>query len=114
MKITSSRTARQVESWPYKVTYGNVTVAVYKRTTPSGFDNFMVADDSSGKRLFISFKEKLEALAEADKLARKKAGLAAMAQTITTSQAVDYFKAVDRLNPFNVTLDAAIQPWLTA
>jgi integrase len=107
MKANPSRTAKQQESWPYKVTYGNVTVAVYKRTTPSGFENFMVADDSTGTRRFLSFKIKSEALAEADSLARKKAGLAAMVQQITSAQAIDYFNAVDRLKPFNVTVDAA-------
>ena len=44
VKAKPSRAAKQQESWPYKVIYGNVTVAVYKRTTPSGYDNYMVAE----------------------------------------------------------------------
>jgi integrase len=96
-----------VESWPYKVTYGTVRVTLYKRKTPSGFDNFMLADDSTGKRLFRSFKIKSEAIAEADKLARKKAGLATMVQQITNAEAIEYFNSAARLKPFGVTVDAA-------
>jgi hypothetical protein len=67
----------------------------------------MVADVSTGTRRFASFKIKSEALAEADRLARKKASLATMVQSITNAQAIDYFNAVDRLKPFNVSVDAA-------
>jgi len=91
---------------PYKVTYSNVTVPVHKRTTPSGYDNFAVADESTDKRWFLSVKIKSAALAEADRLARKKAGLATKVQNITGARAIDYFNAVDRLKPLNVTVGA--------
>jgi integrase len=107
MKRISSRKQEQAESWPYPVKYGNVTVSVYKRSTPSGNDNFMVPDYSSGLRKFISFKVKSEALAKADELARKKAGLAEQVQKITTGQAIEYFNSVARLRPLNVTVDSA-------
>ena len=52
-----------------------VTVTIFKRKTPSGFDNFIVADGPTGKRRFVSFKLKSEGLAEADRVLRKKANL---------------------------------------
>ncbi len=107
VNTTSSRKREGIERWPYHVTYGTVTVTVYKRQTPSGNDNFMVADDSTGKRRFLSFKTAAEAKSEADKLARRKAGLAEMVRTITTDEAIDYFNSVTRLKPFGVTVDAA-------
>lgn len=99
---------KQPESWPHPVIYGAVKVMVHKRITPSGHENFMVVyKDSDGKRKFPCFKDKSDALAHADKIAREKAGLIAMGQTITSSQAIDYFASVKRLEPFGLTLDAA-------
>ena len=107
MNATASRKAKQAESWPQEIKYGEAKVTVYKRATPSGFDNFMVADYSSGKRRFLSFKTKAEAMDRADALARQMAGLSAQVRSITNDEAIDYFNSVERLRPYRVTVDEA-------
>jgi len=108
MKPTSSRKTKQGESWPRPVKHGAVTIKVYRRVTPSGFNNYMIADWSSGTRKFISFSDESAALTEAASMARKQSEFGTMAQQITTAQAADYVNAVHELKPFNVTLPQAV------
>ena len=110
MNATNSCTVKLPDSWPHLIVYGRIKVRIHKRTTPSGHENFMVVyKDSDGKRKFPCFKTFLDAFAHADRFARDRAGLSAMVQTITSSQAVEYFAAAKRLEPFgnNVTVDSA-------
>src|ERR1700722_13414424 len=108
MNATTSCTVKHPETWPHKVVYGSVKVMVHKRTTPSGHENFMVVyKHSDGKRKFPCFKVMSDALGHADKIAREKAGLMAMGQSITSAQAIDYFACGQRVEPFGVTLDAS-------
>ncbi len=67
----------------------------------------VVYKDSDGKRKFPCFKDKSDALAHADKIAREQAGLVSMGQSITSAQAIDYFASAKRVEPFGVTVDSA-------
>ena len=109
MKPTSSRNKRRAE-WPQTIRHGLIKIKVYRRLTPSGNPNFMIADTVTepGKRKFISFPDEAAALAEAASMARKQSELGTMAQQITTAQAADYVNGVNELKPFNVTLPQAV------
>ena len=109
MKPTSSRNKPRAE-WPQTIRHGLIKIKVYRRLTPSGNPNFMIADTVTepGKRKFISFPDEAAALAEAASMARKQSELGTMAQQITTAQAADYVNAVNELKPFNVTLPQAV------
>ena len=72
MKATSSRKAKQGESWPRKVQPGRAIVTVYRRKTPSGNFAYMVANYADGdQRRFDSYANETEALEAADKLAKR-------------------------------------------
>jgi hypothetical protein len=109
MKPTPSRNKPRAE-WPQTIRHGLIKIKVYRRLTPSGNPNFMIADTVTepGKRKFISFPDEAAALAEAASMARKQSELGTMAQQITTAQAADYVNGVNELKPFGVTLPQAV------
>jgi integrase len=112
---TTSRNKRRDE-WPKTIGHGLIKVKVYRRLTPSGNPNFMVADTLTepGKRRFVSFPDETAALAEAASLARKHSELGTLANQITPTAATEYINAVSELEPFNVTLAQAVAVVTTA
>ena len=108
MKATSSRKAKQGESWPRKVQPGRAIVTVYRRKTPSGNFAYMVANYADGdQRRFDSYANETEALEAADKLAKRIDSRDYVAASMTRAQAIEFANASARLKPFNVTVDAA-------
>ena len=108
MKATTSRKAKQEETWPRKVQPGRAIVNVYRRKTPSGFFAFMVANyaEQGGKRRFDSYSSEADALAAADTLARRLDKLDYLAASMTQAQAIEYAGAVDALAPYGVGVGA--------
>jgi len=108
MKATQSRKPKQGESWPRKVQPGRAIVTVYRRKTPGGNLAYMVANYADGdRRRFDSYSAEADALAAADKLAKRIDARDYVAASMTREQAIEYANAVSRLKPFNVTVDAA-------
>ena len=108
MKATTSRKAKQEETWPRKVQPGRAIVNVYRRKTPSGNFAFMVANYADGeRRRFDSYASEADALDAADKLAKRLDARDYVAASMTRDQALEYANSVARLKLFNVTVDAA-------
>ena len=108
MKPTRSRKPNQGETWPRKVQPGRAVVTVYRRKTPQANFAFMVANYADGdRRRFDSYAVEADALAAAEKLAKRLDARDYVAASMTRDQALEYANAVARLKPFNVTVDAA-------
>jgi len=108
MKTTSSRKAKQGESWPRKVQPGRAIVTVYRRKTPSGNFAYMVANYADGnRRRFDSYGSEADAVEAAGNLARRIDARDYVTASMTKGQSLEYANAVARLKPFNVSVDAA-------
>jgi len=108
MKAASSRTTKRADKWPKEVQPGRAIVRVYRRRSPSGNFNYMVANYADGqRRRFDSYPTEADALDAADKLARRLDSRDYVAAAMTKDQALEYANAVARLKPFGVTVDAA-------
>lgn len=110
MKAPPSRTSTEnpeKQGWPRKVQPGREAVTVYRRLTPSGNFAYMVANYADGKRRFDSYSKEADALEAAETLAKRIDKRDYVAASMTKEQAIEYANAVDRLKPFNVTVDAA-------
>jgi integrase len=107
MKATHSRTRKQADLWPKEVQPGRAIVRVYRRRTPSGNFAFMVANYADGGRRFDSYKTEVDAMAAADTLAKRIDSRDYVAASMTKDQALEYATSAKRLEPFNVTVDAA-------
>jgi hypothetical protein len=95
---------------PQKITVGNVTVKIYARLNEVGgkhYQNFEVADYSSGARRLRSFSDNGEAIAEAKKIARLMAAGETTAAQIRNPDAASYGRAVELLRPTGVSLEIA-------
>ena len=90
-KATRKRTSG--EGWPRKVTFGRVSVSVYRRSIPSGGFGYMVANYAGGKRRFDSYPTEAEVLEAAQRLARLLSERQVVAASITNPQAADYAAA---------------------
>jgi integrase len=112
MKTTPSRSpkpkAAAGDSWPRKVRPGRAIVTVYRRKTPVGNFAYMVANYlEDGTRRFDSYSSEAEALEAAETLANRLDRRDYVAASMTKAQAIEYANAVKRLEPFNVSVDAA-------
>lgn len=107
MVLNKAETNGQAEGWPRQVRCGRASVSVYKRKTPHGGENFMVADYSTGKRRFVSYPTEEKALEAASVLVRKLSSGQVVAAALTNAQAAEYASAVQALRPFNVSLPSA-------
>jgi integrase len=108
MKANSSRKAKQGESWPRKVQPGRAIVTVYRRKNPSGNWGFLVANYADGeKRRLDAYPTESDALAAAETLAKRLDARDYVAAAMTREQAIEYANSVNRLAPFNVTVDEA-------
>ena len=114
MKDTPSRKARKERKAAYyTATFGHKRVHVYRRRTPSGYWNYMLADtsevseDGKTKRRFVSFTDEAQATAAADKLAERLSRLESTAMRLSEAQAIEYVSACEDLKPFGITVRAA-------
>ena len=108
MKAAPSRTRKRADKWPKVVQPGRAIVRVYRRQTPSGNLNYMVANYADGtRRRFDSYASESDALGAADKLARRLDSRDYVAASMTKDQSLEYANAVARLKQFDVTVDAA-------
>ncbi|MSR43501.1 MAG: hypothetical protein EXS19_05635, partial [Pedosphaera sp.] len=105
-KTTRKRTKGDV--WPRKVTFGRVSVSVYRRSIPSGGFGYMVANYAGGKRRFDSYPTEAEVLEAAQRLARQLSERQVVAAGMTNPQAADYAAAVQTLAPFNLPLSGTV------
>jgi len=97
-------------SKPQKVTVGNVTVKIYARVNKvqgKNYQNFEVADYSSGARRLRSFSDNAEAVAEARKIALLLAAGETTAAQMRNPDAASYGRAVELLRPTGVSLEIA-------
>jgi site-specific recombinase XerD len=98
----------QADGWPRKVKPGRAIVTVYRRKTPSGNFAFMVANYADGeRRRFDSYADEAEAIKAAETLANRLDKRDYVAASMTKDQAIEYANSVERLKPFNLTVDAA-------
>jgi site-specific recombinase XerD len=108
MKATPTRKRNQAQTWPKRVQPGRAIVKVYRRKTPAGNLAYMVANYADGdSRRFDSYADEVDALAAAEKLARRIDSRDYVAASMTRTEAIEFANAATRLKPFNVTVDAA-------
>jgi integrase len=104
----SNHKPKQDQSWPRKVSFGRVTVTVYKRKTPAGKDGFLVENYSGEKRRLDSYKNEADALEAANKLAKQLSQRDVIGASMTREQSIEYASVVQSLLPFGLTLSAAV------
>jgi len=109
MKKTESRKTAKKPKWPKQVTLGNVTVTIYKRTTPNGKTGFMLAYRQDGKRKFDSYPNEEEAIAQADRKAQQLSTLGVKAAQLTDDQLRAYVATLDTLKPLGLTLGRVVE-----
>ncbi len=107
MNTHTSRKTANARRWPRKVTFGRVTVPIYRRQAPNGALCFMVANYAAGKRRFDSYADEADAVDAANRLARQLSSQDVLAASLTNEQAADYAAAVQTLAPFKVALPTA-------
>jgi len=105
MKATSSRKPK----WPKQVTLGNVTVTIYKRTTPNGKTGFMVAYQQDGKRKFDSYPDEVEAVEQANAKARQLSTLGVKASELTPDDLRACVASMDTVKPLGLPLLRAVE-----
>ena len=93
MSTKTTRKPTKGDVWPRKVTFGRVSVSVYRRSIPSGGFGYMVANYAGGKRRFDSYPTEAEVLEAAQRLARLLSERQVVAASITNPQAADYAAA---------------------
>lgn len=102
------------QDWPRKVTFGRVSVSIYKRTMPNGKPGFLVASYATGKRKFDSYADEAFAIEAANKLARQLSEGDTKAALLTEDQAVEYVNAQRELQPTGVSLTTAVSRFVEA
>jgi integrase len=104
MKTASSRKPK----WPREITLGNVSVKIYKRTTPNGKTGFMLAYRQDGKRKFDSYSDEATAIQEANTKARQLSTLGVKAAQLTDDDLRACVAAMDAAKPLNLSLVHAV------
>lgn len=95
---------------PIKITVGNVSVKIYRSTREKGgtrYQQFDVADFSSGKRKLIAFADERKARDEAIRIATAQAKLDGAVLTLTSADRSIYLRAIELLKPTGIGLDLA-------
>jgi len=110
MKTTKSRKPK----WPKQITLGNVTVTIYKRTTPNGKTGFMVAYRQDGKRKFDSYPDEAEAIEQANTKARQLSTLGVKAAQLTGDELRAYVSAMDALKPLRLSVGRVVEKIIEA
>lgn len=93
------------ESYPLKITTGNVTVTVYRRTRADGSPGFEVSDYTSGARKLRSFPTAGSARAEAERIARLLACGESDAAAVNGKDAASYARAMQLIRPTGAALE---------
>jgi integrase len=105
MKTTETRTERKRRKKPfYLATVGREKVPVYRRKTPSGTPNFMVANYADGKRRFDSYPDEQSARDAADKLARQLSERDVLGASMTKDDSLAFASATQALAGTNIGL----------
>ncbi len=107
MNSPASCNTRRSRGWPRKVSFGRVSVSIYRRTTPNGATGYLVANYATGKRRLDSYATEADALDAANRLARQLSRDEALAASLTQEQAAEYIAARRTLEPLKVSLSAA-------
>ncbi len=99
------------QTFPVRVTIGNVTVKIYKVTTGAAgaYEAYAIADRSSGKRKLRKFSNFSEAKAEAQRIAVNLANHDAAAAQVNFRDAATLIRCEELLKPFNVDLSTAVE-----
>ena len=97
-------------SKPIVLKVGNVQVKVYRsqrRKNGSTYDQFDVADYSTGKRRFVSFANEGDAREKATEIATRLANREAEVLTLSTGDRAAYLRAREFLQPTGVAIELA-------
>jgi integrase len=108
MSATKPRKVKKPK-WPKLVTLGNVSVTVYKRTTPNGKIGYMLAYKQDGKRKFDSYGDEAEALEKANKKAQQLSTLGVKASELSDDDLRALVAAMDILKPLRLTLGRVVE-----
>lgn len=101
---------RRKGTQPIVIKVGNVQVKIYhshQQKNGNPYDQFNVADYSTGKRRLISFASEREARAEATRIATKLAKREGEVLTLTTGDASAYRRALEFVHPTGVRIEVA-------
>ena len=98
---------------PIIVKRGGIVVRIYPRKKGESV-YFQVADYSSGKRKFVGFVDLREAKLHAELIATKLVTSARDVLQLTKRERESYLRAVQRLAPLGLSLDAAIEEFVEA
>ncbi|MBE7502631.1 MAG: tyrosine-type recombinase/integrase [Verrucomicrobiales bacterium] len=102
-----TRRESKTKEWPRKVTVGNVSVKVYRRTRANGSYGFEVSDYSSGVRRLRAHPTAERALADAERIARLMAAGESHAAQVNGRDMASYGRALELLRPTGVALEVA-------
>jgi integrase len=91
------------------VTVGRETVTVYRRKTPQGNWSYRVENYATGERDFDNYPTEPEAMDAAQTLARRLSTRQLLVAGMQENQAMEYIRATEVLQPFNVTVGAAAE-----
>ena len=110
MKTTPTRKPK----WPKRIALGNVTIVIYKRTTPNGKTGFMLAYKQDGKRKFDSYGDEATAIQEANTKARQLSTLGVKAAQLTDDDLRACVTAMDAVKPLGISLTDAVSRFVEA
>src|SRR5437660_7502504 len=102
---------------PILIKVGNVQVKVYRSKREKHgipYDQFLVADYSTGKRRLIAFANERDARTEATRIATKLAKREGEVLTLTTIDASAYRRALEFVQPTGVHLELAVAQFAEA
>ena len=103
MKTTRTRK----KGWPRKVTAGNASVTIYRRSRADGSRGFEVADYSHGRRRLRSFPTAEKALADAERIAQLLAAGEAEGAQMRGKDFASYGRSVELIRPTGDPLELA-------
>jgi integrase len=95
---------------PIVIKVGNVQVKVYRSTRTKNsarYEQFDVADYSTGKRRFVTYPQERDAREKATEIATKLANREGEALTLTSGDRAAYLRALGFLQPTGVALEVA-------
>ncbi len=100
------RTKKRKDGWPRNITVGRVTVTAYRDLLPSGNYRFRV-DNRALTGRFDSYKTEEETIEALGRLANRLESQETNAAKLTDPQAIEYIRATEVLQPFNLTVGGA-------
>jgi len=106
--LRMNKASSRKPKWPKHITLGNVTITIYKRTTPNGKTGFMLAYRQDGKRKFDSYPNEAKAIQEANIKARQLSTLGAKAAQLTDDDLRACVAAMEAVKPLGLSLGRAV------